>query len=106
MAERTVPEDEKGYPEPYKLGNISASGFYVRHVRNIEFTNVELAWSQADARPVFRLIDVDGAEFFRIKTPKALTVPVFALDQVQDFSVSLSRNVKDTRLDRVGKQQI
>ena len=38
-----MPEQEKGYPEPYRFGVIPASGFYVRHVKNIEFTNIELA---------------------------------------------------------------
>ena len=106
MAARVVPEQDQGYPEPRNFGDIPANGFFVRHVKNIEFTNVEIAWSQPDVRPVFTLIDVDGAEFFRIKTPKALNTPLFSLDQVKDFSVTASRNIKDTRLERVEKKQI
>ena len=54
-------------------------------MNNIELTNVELSWSQPDARPVFYLENVKGARFFRIKTPKAATSPIFELKNVQDL---------------------
>jgi polygalacturonase len=106
MAASAVPEGETEYPEPYRFGDIPASGFYVRHVKNIEFHNVEIAWSQPDARPVFSLNSVSGAEFDRIKTPKGLATPVFALNSVEDLQVMSSRNVQDTRLDRVDQKTI
>jgi len=106
MAARAVPEGETEYPEPYRFGDIPASGFYLRHVKNIEFHNVEIAWSQPDARPVFSLNSVSGAEFDRIKTPKGLATPVFALNSVEDLQVMSSRNVQDTRLDRVDQKTI
>jgi hypothetical protein len=88
------------------FGDIPASGFYVRNVKNIEFSNVELAWSQPDARPVFSLNNVDGAECFRIKTPKGLGTPVFALNKVTDFKVTASRNVADTQTETVGQKNL
>lgn len=103
MADRLVDEQITGYPEPYRFGDMPAGGFYVRNVKNIEFSNVEIAWDCPDARPVFLLRNVDGAEFFRIKTPKGLSNPVFDLDKVQDFSVTSSRSVKDTYLKSVEK---
>ncbi len=78
MAARVVPQMEQGYPEPYRFGDIPASGFFIRNVNNIELTNVEIAWSQPDARPVFYLDNVKGADFFRIKTPKAVAAGVRA----------------------------
>jgi hypothetical protein len=106
MVARVVPQMEQGYPEPYRFGDIPASGFFIRNVNNIELTNVELSWSQQDARPVFYLDNVKGAEFFRIKTPKAVSSPLFALKEVEDFSVSLSRNVKDIHLEKVAQRTI
>jgi len=106
MAERVVPQMEQGYPEPSRFGDIPASGFFIRNVKNIELTNVELSWSQPDARPVFYLDNVEGAEFFRIKTPKAVSSPLFELKEVGDFSISLSRNVKDIRLEKVDRRTI
>ncbi len=99
MADRIVEEQEAGYPEPYRFGDIPASGFYVRNVKNIEFSNIEIAWSQPDVRPVFSLNNVNGAEFFRIKTPKRLSTPVFAFNKSEDVSVTSCRNVKDVQLD-------
>jgi len=106
IADRIVDDQETAYPEPYRLGDSPASGFLVRHVKNIEFNNVEIASSQPDMRPVFSLSGVDGAEFFRIKTPKGLSTPVFALEDVKDFSVSGSRNVQDAHMDKVGKKTL
>ncbi|HEV2276070.1 MAG TPA: glycoside hydrolase family 28 protein [Acidobacteriaceae bacterium] len=106
MAAHVVEEQEQGYPEPSRFGDIPASGFFVRHVNNIEFTNVEIAWSQPDARPVFSLTDVNGAEFYRLKTPKGQSSPLFALHNVEDFSVMASRNLKDMRLDKTAEKVI
>ncbi len=106
MAARVVPEMEQGYPEPGRFGDVPASGFFVRHVDNIEFTNVEIAWSQPDARPVFSLNSVNGVEFFRLKTPTTQTAPVFAVHDVQDFSVMASRNLKDLRLEKAEQKEI
>jgi hypothetical protein len=69
-------------------------------------TNVELSWSQPDVRPVFYLDNVKGADFFRIKTPKGANSPLFELKNVQDFSVTLSRNMKDNRLEKVEQKTI
>jgi hypothetical protein len=69
-------------------------------------TNVELSWSHPDARPVFYLDNVKGAEFFRIKTPKGATSPIFELKNVEDFSVALSRNVKDVHIEKVEQRTI
>ena len=106
QAARVPDEQEKTYPEPTMFGDIPANGFYVRNVKNIEFTNVEIAWSQPDTRPAFSINNVDGAEFFRIKTPKAAGTPVFALNKVADFKVTASRNVPDTQLESVEQKKL
>jgi polygalacturonase len=106
MAALNPPEAADVYPDPDMFGDIPASGFFLRDVNNVEFTNVEVAFSQPDARPVFWLSQVDGADFFRIKTPKLPSPTVFALHDVQDFRVTASRNVKDMYLERVDQEQI
>lgn len=106
MADRVVEEQENGYPEPYRFGDIPASGFYVRNVKNIEFSNIEIAWSQLDARPVFSLNNVNGAEFFRIKTPKGLNTPVFALNKSEDLSMTSCRHVNDIHLETADHKMI
>jgi hypothetical protein len=69
-------------------------------------TNVELSWSQPDARPVFYLDNVKGAEFFRIKTPKTANSPIFELKNVEDFSIAMSRKVKDAHIEKVEQRTI
>jgi hypothetical protein len=106
MAARVVPQMEQGYPEPYRFGDIPARGFFIRNVKHIELTNVEIAWSQPDARAVFYLHNVKGADFFRIKTPRAVAAVVFELKDVQDFTVSMSKNVNDIHLDKIDQKTI
>jgi polygalacturonase len=94
------------YPDPDQFGDIPASGFFLRHIDNLEMTNVELAFPQPEARPVFWLSHVSGADFFRIKLPKALDGPVFALKSVEDFQVAACRNVTDVHLHTVDQKQL
>ena len=59
--------------------------FFVRHVKNLEITNVEIATETTDARPAFYLDDVDGADFFRLKFPQRATSNQFRLKNVSEF---------------------
>jgi polygalacturonase len=108
MAALTPPESPQDdpWPDPDMFGDIPASGFFLRHVNNVEFTNVEIAFRQPDARPVFWMDHVDGVDLFHVKTPKALSGPVFALHEVQNFRVAASRNVADVSLSKVEQQQL
>jgi len=108
MAALNPPEaaEDNPYPDPDMFGDIPASGFFLRHVSNVEFTNVEIAFQQPDVRPVFWMDRVQGADLFRIRTPRGLSGPVFALHDVRDFRVAASRNVSDVYLDRVEQQQL
>ncbi|GHT66433.1 exo-poly-alpha-D-galacturonosidase [Bacteroidia bacterium] len=54
-----APENEKDYPENRMFGNILPSyGFFVRHVKNITFDNVQVQLLNDDARPEMYLEDV------------------------------------------------
>jgi len=76
-------------------------GFYVRHVKGIQFDNIEIRTEKDDLRPAFVLDSVEDADFFRIKVPHAAGVPVFALRNVADFVVHMCSNVPDTQLKNV-----
>ncbi|WP_071147672.1 rhamnogalacturonidase [Bacteroides ihuae] len=56
---RTPPEQEKIYPEPWMFGTIPASGFYVRHARNITFNNVNFHFATPDGRPLYVTDDAE-----------------------------------------------
>jgi polygalacturonase len=97
---------DKPYPDPDMFGDIPASGFFLRHIRNIEFTNVEIAFKQPEARPVFWMDQVDDADFFHVKTPRSLTAPVFDLRDVRDFRAFACRSMKDVQIATAERQEI
>lgn len=59
MFTRVIPESEKRYPENRMFGyTLPASGFFVRHVKNINFSNIQINGKKADSRPLFYFDDV------------------------------------------------
>jgi polygalacturonase len=99
MADLQPSEFENKYPEPNMFGPMPAHSFFIRHVKNLEFSNVEIACDQTDARPAFLLDEVRGADFFRTKTPTGGTV--FSLHEVSDFRALACRGVKDVQIEQV-----
>jgi polygalacturonase len=87
-------EKEKSYPEPTMFGGIPAWGFYIRHAQDIELSDVNLSSVKDDARPAFFLSAVRGADFQNIKTSWS-DAPVFALYEVQDFTLRQARAMPD-----------
>lgn len=56
---RLIPEVEKSYPETTKFGkSLPAYGFYIRHAKNIRFSNVIFDYDQDDQRPAMVFDDV------------------------------------------------
>jgi polygalacturonase len=106
MAAIMPPEEIKHYPEPTMFGNLPASGFFVRHCKNIEFSNVELAWSRPDLRPAFWMQDVEGADVLHLKLPRNYAGPRFDLRHVSDFNLAATRGLKDLHLDEVDSRTL
>ncbi|MET0650270.1 MAG: glycoside hydrolase family 28 protein [Pyrinomonadaceae bacterium] len=94
------PERETNYPEPSMFGEIPAYGFFIRHARGVELSNVEVGFMTEDLRPAFHLEDVRTASFLGVTAQKAADVPTFVLKMVEDFTVRNSRPVPDTRVER------
>src|SRR5260370_27868512 len=93
-------------PSQECLVRYQLTAFLFRHVKNIEFGNVEIASEKPDVRPAFWLKDVDGADFFRIKTTKGQSAPAFSLNDVKDFRVFGSRAIKDISEDMIEHKEI
>jgi hypothetical protein len=83
------------------FGAIPAYGFYVRHVKGLEIRDVEVSFVKEDLRPPFVLDDVKDVDLRGVKAQRGPAVPMFVLKNVEDFSVSQSKGVPDTRLERV-----
>jgi polygalacturonase len=107
MAAIQPPEDENKYPDPHMFGpELPASGFFVRHAKNLEFTNVEIAYEAPDQRPAFVVGNVQGADFFRIKVPSAAAGRAFALSAVTDFRTLACREVQDMQMEHVENKTV
>jgi hypothetical protein len=99
------PERETDYPEPDMFGEIPAYGFFIRHVRGIELSNVEVSYLKEDLRPAFILWEVRGAAFLHVNAQHAPDVPTFVLKNIEDFSLHQCKGLADTRLECVGQQK-
>jgi len=58
LATKEVPELPKAYPECVMFGELPAYGFYVRHVKGLRFSNVQLRTSTRDLRHAMVFDDV------------------------------------------------
>jgi polygalacturonase len=91
------PENESKYPEPNMFGPMPASGFFLRHLRNVEMSHVEIANTAPDMRPAFYLTGVERADFFAVTAPRTAG-GAFALHDVRDLRIGWSRAASDISL--------
>jgi hypothetical protein len=87
-----VPEIADAYPELLQFGPTPSHGFFIRHLRNLEMSHVEIAPANPDPRPAFWLEDVHRADFFAITAPRQQN---FSLHNVTDFRLGWSRATDD-----------
>jgi hypothetical protein len=102
-AQIEVPEIANVYPDPERFGPMPAHGFFLRHVRNLDMSHIEIRPTSPDARPAFILEDVARADFFAITAPRK---PAFQLKDVSDFRLGWSRIADDVTIDSVAQQVI
>ena len=100
-----LPEAANKYPEPSMFGTTSASGFFLRHIRNLEMSHVEIRTMKPDARPAFYLDDVTRSDFFAITAPRGAQ-GVFALHGVNDFRIGWSRGIADALIESVDHRML
>lgn len=91
------PENEAKYPDPEMFGPMPTSGFFLRHMKNVEMSHVEIANATPDARPSFHLNDVERADFFAITAPRGAD-GVFSLNNVKDLRIGWSRAAADASI--------
>jgi len=101
-----VPVMEKDYPEPDRFGATPSYGFYIRNVKNLKVSDVEVSFTKDDFRPAYVLEQVDGADFQHIKAQKVPGAATFILNQVKNFNVYNSAGIHDTRLAEADKKEL
>ncbi len=100
------PEKEAAYPDPDMFGTVPATGFFLRHVRNVEMSHVEVRTATPDARSPFFLQDVERADFFSINAPRAAGQPLMTLRQVRDLRLGWTRGTPDTNLEHADAETL
>jgi polygalacturonase len=83
-----VPENEKQYPEPEKMGIMPAYGFFIRHAKNIQLNNVEVSYLGKEVRPAFVMEDVKGIALSRVMAQPVEGTKNFVLKDIENFSLS------------------
>lgn len=72
FADKEVPENDAGYPTARMYGEqLPAAAFYIRHARNLRFSNVHLMAGKENFLPLFVMDDVKNA---RLLFPEIETV--------------------------------
>jgi polygalacturonase len=99
-------EMENAYPEPTMFGGTPSHGFYFRHVKGLEVSNVEIVALKEDARPAFVLDDVKDSDFSRIKVPPNAAAGTFGLKGVEDFTLTRCKTAPDTHLEKADQKKV
>ncbi|SHE45714.1 rhamnogalacturonidase [Dysgonomonas macrotermitis] len=86
----TPPENEAVYPEPWMFGTIPASGFFIRHARNVELNNIQLSFMAPDYRPSLWLDDVDGCRLLNYRAKIQTGVEPYIQSNVTGFEMNMS----------------
>jgi len=98
-----VPDNDDGYPDPNRFGATPSKGFFIRHLRNLEMSHIEIASSSPDPRPAFWLEHVHRADFLAVTAPPQ---PNFVLRDVSDLRIMWSRAAKDTTIAQAANETI
>jgi hypothetical protein len=100
------PEKETDYPEPTMFGEMPTYGFFIRHVRGLQMSDISLKYVSEDVRPPFIISDAKAIDLNHVKMDRASSVPSIILNDVEDFSVRQSPPLNDTVLPKVKRQQL
>jgi len=100
------PEKETDYPEPTMFGETPAYGFFIRHVKTLTMTDVEVSSMTDDVRPPFFLSDVKGADFIGVKAQRAAGAKTFILRDVSGFTTHRVWQITDTTLPQVKEKEL
>ncbi len=95
-AGRQMPEQEKDYPEPGKLGATPSWGLYARHAAGLSFHHVVLTAASPEQRGPIGLEDVVGAAFEHVAAARSESGATFSLKSVTGFSSERCLGVADT----------
>jgi polygalacturonase len=98
---KEVPENEKQYPEPEKMGIMPAYGFFIRHVNGIKLNNVEVSYLGKEIRPAFVINHAKDLFLTRIKAQTVEGTKTFVLKDLINFSLQDCVDLKNKKYKKV-----
>lgn len=100
------PEKEDAYPEPTMFGEMPVYGFFIRHVKGLTMSDVEVSYIKDDVRPAFMLEDINGADFHRVKAQRMQNGLTFVLKNITNFSADQCWPIPDIKLDKTDRKDL
>ena len=71
----SVKEEREQYPESTMFGKLPAYGFFLRHIKGLNFYNVSIKFEQDDHRPVIVADDVENVNFANFNADVSYQAP-------------------------------
>jgi polygalacturonase len=99
------PEKETDYPEPTMFGEMPAYGFFIRHVRGLQMSDISLRLLKEDARAPYMISNGKSIDMNHLQMDRTTGVSNFILNDVEDFSLRQSYPLKDLVLPKVKRQE-
>src|SRR5688500_5395637 len=102
----TRPSDRvTDYPEPQNHGPMPAYGFFVRHVKGLEVSDVQVTYEKDDVRPPFVVEQARDVTFVNVKAKRPAGSPAFVLRNVENFTTHRVQGVADSTKERVEAEE-
>ncbi|MDP1676583.1 MAG: glycosyl hydrolase family 28-related protein [Bacteroidota bacterium] len=97
-AKKIIPESEDQYPESTGWGILPAYGFFVRHVKNISFSNIFLKFQEEDVRSAFIADNVNGLTLNGFQAQASPnTENLFQFNNTQNGSIYSSKSTSPVK---------
>lgn len=59
-AEKKIPEKPESYPNSHMYGMLPVYGFFCRHIKNLNFSNIQIDFENEDVRPALYAENIQG----------------------------------------------
>jgi len=102
----SIPDEKVNfYPDPTRMGSdMPAHGLFLRNVKGLDISNVELALERSDARPALWAQNINGLDVFRVKAPASSGPHNVVLKGCKDVHLGAVRGVADKALAEVSNE--
>jgi hypothetical protein len=89
LVNRKIPELDEKYPEFQMFGQLPSYGFFIRHVKGIRLTGIDLDYERTEMRPAFVFDDVSDLTMSRVNGQLDPNAKAFmVMERVQNALVS------------------